>query len=288
LCRSRESHGYGVSASWDDDFHHALHTVLTGENSGYYVDFGRVAQLAKAFTDAYVYDGEFSEFRQRRHGRPADDLSGACFVCCLQNHDQVGNRAFGERTAALVGPDLLKVGAALLLLSPFLPMLFQGEEWGASTPFLYFTDHQDAELGAAVREGRRREHPMPAGAEVPDPQDPGTFLRSKLDWSELDREPHRSVLDWHRRLIALRLSEPDLLSHDRRLVGTAFDEEARWLVVNRGRFSIAANLADKRQPLPLDGGASVVMASDEGVEVETSDGGASVWLPPRSVAVLAH
>jgi maltooligosyltrehalose trehalohydrolase len=288
LCRPRESHGYGLSASWDDDFHHALHTVLTGENSGYYVDFGRVAQLAKAFTDAYVYDGEFSEFRQRRHGRPAEDLSGACFVCCLQNHDQVGNRAFGERTAALVGPDLLKVGAALVLLSPFLPMLFQGEEWGASTPFLYFTDHQDTELGAAVREGRRREHPMPAGAEVPDPQGLETFLRSKLDWSELDREPHRSLLEWHRRLIALRRSEPDLSSHDRKLVATAFDEQARWLVVNRGRFSIAANLADERQALPLDSGASVVMASKEGVGVETSGGEVRAWLPPRSVAVLAH
>ena len=111
--------------------------------------------------------------------------------------------AFGERTAGLVGPDLLKVGAALVLLSPFVPMLFQGEEWGASTPFLYFTDHQDTELGAAVREGRRREHPMPAGAEVPDPQALETFLRSKLDWSELGREPHRSLLEWHRRLIAL-------------------------------------------------------------------------------------
>jgi maltooligosyltrehalose trehalohydrolase len=288
LCRSRESHGYGVSASWDDDFHHALHTVLTGEDSGYYVDFGRVAQLAKVFTDAYVYDGEFSEFRQRRHGRPAEDLSGACFVCCLQNHDQVGNRAFGERTAALVGPDLLKVGAALVLLSPFVPMLFQGEEWGASTPFLYFTDHQDPELGAAVREGRRREHPMPAGAEVPDPQGPDTFLRSKLDWSELDREPHCSLLAWHRRLISLRRNEPDLSSHDRKLVSTAFDEEARWLVVNRGRFSIAANLAGARQAVPLEVGASVVTASEEGVGMEVSAGEARAWLPPRSVAVLAH
>ncbi|MGA3219249.1 MAG: malto-oligosyltrehalose trehalohydrolase [Acidimicrobiales bacterium] len=288
LCRPRESHGYGVSASWDDDFHHALHTVLTGENSGYYIDFGRVAQLAKVFSDAYVYDGEFSEFRQRRHGRPAQDLSGACFVCCLQNHDQVGNRAFGERTAALVGPDLLKVGAALVLLSPFVPMLFEGEEWGASTPFLYFTDHQDPELGAAVREGRRKEHPLNAGAEVPDPQGPETFLRSKLDWSELDREPHRSLLAWHRRLIALRRSEPDLSSHDRKLVSTAFDEEARWLVANRGRFSIAANLAGRRQAVPLEGGVSVVAASEEGVRVEISAGEARAWLPPRSVAVLAH
>jgi maltooligosyltrehalose trehalohydrolase len=287
LCRPRERHGYGLSASWDDDFHHALHSVLTGENSGYYVDFGLIAQLAKVFTDAYVYDGAFSEFRQRRHGRPAQDLPGTCFVCCLQNHDQVGNRALGERTAALVGPGLLKIGAALVLLSPFVPMLFQGEEWGASTPFLYFTDHQDPEVGAAVRDGRRREHPVPAGAEVPDPQGPGTFLRSKLDWSEPEREPHSSLLEWHRRLIKLRRSEPDLSGHDRRLVTTAFDEDARWLVVRRGRFSVVANLSDERQAVPL-ADASVVTASEDGVSVEAGAGGARAWLPPRSVAVVAR
>ena len=279
----------GSAPRWDDDFHHALHTVLTGENSGYYVDFGRVAQLAKVFTDAYVYDGEFSEFRQRRHGRPAEDLSGACFVCCLQNHDQVGNRAFGERTAALVGPDLLKVGAALVLLSPFVPMLFQGEEWGASTPFLYFTDHQDPELGARRAGGPAQGAPDAGrGRGARTHRSPETFLRSKLDWSELDREPHRSLLEWHRRLISLRRSEPDLSSHDRKLVSTAFDEEARWLVVNRGRFSIAANLAGVRQAIALEGGISVVMASEEGVQVEASAGDARAWLPPRSVAVLAH
>jgi maltooligosyltrehalose trehalohydrolase len=288
LCRDRRCHGYGLSATWDDDFHHALHTVLTGEDSGYYVDFGRLGQLAKVFSHAYVYDGEFSEFRQRHHGRPAQDLPGSCFVCCLQNHDQVGNRAFGDRISSLVGPDLLKVGAALLLLSPFVPMLFQGEEWAASTPFLYFTDHRDAALGAAVREGRRREHPMPAGAEVPDPQAVETFLRSKLDWSELDREPHRSLLEWHRQLISLRRSEPDLGGHDRKLVRTAFDEEARWLVVDRGRFGIVVNLADERQAVPVDGTVSVVMASAEGVSVEHTGGAARAWLAPRSVAVVAR
>ena len=164
ICRPREQHGYGIDACWDDDFHHALHTVLTGESQGYYLDFGRVSQLAKAFRDGYVFDGQFSDFRQRRHGRPAGDLPGESFVCCLQNHDQVGNRAFGDRISALIGPDLQKVGAALVLLSPFVPMLFQGEEWGASTPFLYFTDHPDPELGRAVREGRRREFPVLEGA----------------------------------------------------------------------------------------------------------------------------
>jgi maltooligosyltrehalose trehalohydrolase len=306
VSRFREQHGYGVSACWDDDFHHALHTVLTGEHGSYYMDFGQLGQLAKVFRDAYVFDGQFSEFRQRRHGRPARDLSGPSFVCCLQNHDQVGNRAFGERISALVGIELLAVGAALVLLSPFVPMIFQGEEWGASTPFLYFTDHQDPELGRAVQEGRQREHAAAAatlptgaattGAEVPDPQDIGTFLRSKLDWLEPRREEHRWLLDWYRELIALRRREPDLACGDQKLVGTAYDEVARWLVVRRGRFSIAVNLAAEAQAVPLDSGGldsggTVVLASAAGVSLEAPSAGAAsaqVLLPARSVAVIAH
>jgi maltooligosyltrehalose trehalohydrolase len=297
ICRCREQHGYGIDACWHDDFHHALHTVLTGESDGYYLDFGRVSQLAKAFRDGYVFDGQFSQFRQRRHGRPAGDLSGGSFVCCLQNHDQVGNRAFGERISALVGYDLLKVGAALVLLSPFVPMLFQGEEWGASTPFLYFTDHQDPELGRAVREGRRREYPVREGTtEVPDPQDLTTFLRSKLDWSEPARAPHRDLLEWYRQLIALRRREPDLGTGDRKQVVTAFDDGARWLVVRRGRFSIAANFAGQPRALPLEPSGSVVLASSAEVVVGVGKGlaagacgtPAQVSLPPRSVAVVEH
>jgi maltooligosyltrehalose trehalohydrolase len=284
VARPRLEHGYGLQACWDDDFHHALHTVLTGESHGYYADFGRIGQLAKVVEDAYVYDGTFSEFRQRRQGRPAGDLPGSAFVCCLQNHDQIGNRALGERMSALVGTDLSKVGAALLLLSPFVPMLFQGEEWGASTPFLYFTDHRDLELGRAVSEGRRREHPMDGQAEVPDPQELNTFLRSKLDWSELDREPHKSLLDWYRRLIALRRSEPDLAALDRKLVTTTFDEDLRWLVVRRGRFSIAANLAGQAQAVPLAGAGSIVLASDTTAGLDR----AQASLAPNSVVVVAH
>jgi len=286
VARARGEHGYGLSACWDDDFHHALHALLTGESHSYYADFGRVAQLAKAFTDGFVYDGSFSEFRQRDQGRSATGLPGSAFVCFLQNHDQVGNRARGERMSQLVGTDLLKVGAALLLLSPFVPMVFQGEEWGASTPFLYFTDHKAPELARAVSDGRRREHPTEGGDEVPDPQDLETFLRSKLDWSEADREPHRSLLEWHRRLIALRRQEPDLAGHNHRLVGTAFDEERRWLVVRRGRCFIAANLADQGQALPLEGATTkseVLLSSGEDASFE----GGRVKLGPRAVAVVA-
>ncbi len=303
VARSRPEHGYGMDATWDDDFHHALHTVLTGESSGYYADFGALGQLAKAMSDGYVYDGAFSRFRQRRHGRPADGLPASAFVVCLQNHDQVGNRALGERIAALVEPGLLAVGAALYLLSPYVPMLFQGEEWGASAPFQYFTDHRDPELGRAVSEGRRREHAMAAGGEVPDPQDEATFLRSKLDWDELDGEPNRTLLDWYRRLIALRKGEPDLGTGERLAVRTAYDEVLRWLVVRRGRFSIVANLAAVRQAVPLAEAGSVALEWVPGTTVEVvaprvnhgtepgsepAAGPAQVWLAPTSVAVVAH
>lgn len=293
LCRPRDQHGYGIHACWLDDFHHALHTVLTGESQGYYMDFGRISQLAKAFTDGYVLDGQFSEFRQSRHGRPAGDLPGESFVCCIQNHDQVGNRALGERLSALVGPGLAKVGAALVLLSPFVPLLFQGEEWAAKTPFLYFTDHQEPELGRAVTEGRRREHAIGPGVEAPGPQDLTTFLHSKLDWSEPGREPHREVLQWYRQLTALRRREPDLAAGRRQEAVTTFDEPARWLVVRRGRFSIAANFAGGTQAVPLEHGGPVVLASSPEVVVDVAGGAgtgpaACVSLPGQSVAVVGH
>ena len=284
VVRPRPEHGWGATACWDDDFHHALHAVLTTEGSGYYMNVGSLGQLAKAMRDAYVYDGQFSEFRQRRHGRPADGIDGDSFVVCLQNHDQVGNRAFGERTSALVGTGLLMVRAALLVLSPYVPMLFQGEEWGASTPFLYFTDHKDPSLGRAVTEGRRREHRVGAGLEVPDPQARETFERSKLDWSELEREPHRGLLEWYRRLLALRRSEPDLASHERGATSCSFDEDRRWLVLRRGRFSIAANFSDAPREVPFRTGGSVVLASGDEARLV----GDEVWLPAYSVAVVEH
>jgi maltooligosyltrehalose trehalohydrolase len=288
LVRPRDENGYGLSAVWDDDFHHALHAAFTGERGGYYTDFGGIGQLAKAFQDVYVYDGAFSAFRQHRQGRPAGDLPRSRFVCCQQNHDQVGNRALGERTSALLDSDLLRVSAAMVLLAPFVPMLFQGEEWGAGTPFLYFTDHADPALGRAVTEGRRREHPVAAGEgstgqEAPDPQDPLTFERSKLDWSELRREPHGSLLAWYRDLIALRLAEPDLRG-DGAAARASYDEEARWLVVRRGRFSTAANLSDRPFALVLEEPGAVVMSSAGPVVLE----GERLSLPPRSVAIVAH
>ncbi|MDQ4024220.1 MAG: malto-oligosyltrehalose trehalohydrolase, partial [Actinomycetota bacterium] len=153
----REAGGYGLDAQWSDDFHHALHAVLTGERDGYYADFGTVGHFAKALREAFVYAGTYSEYRGRIHGRPATGLPGYRFLGYLQDHDQVGNRAVGERSSALMSPELLKVGAALVLTSPFVPLLFMGEEWGATSPFQYFTAHEDPELGRACSEGRRHE-----------------------------------------------------------------------------------------------------------------------------------
>jgi maltooligosyltrehalose trehalohydrolase len=287
LIRSREAGGYGLHAQWADDLHHALHTILTGEQDGYYADFGTLADVAKVLTEAFVYDGRHSAFRRRRHGRPATGLSGHRFVVCLQNHDQVGNRAQGERINHLVSVELLKVGTGLLLTAPFVPLLFQGQEWAASAPFQYFTDHQDPELGRAVSDGRRREFAAFGwhAEDIPDPQAPSTFARSKLDWNERDREPHRSVLDWHRELLRLRRELPWLTDGRRERSRVRFDEAARWLVIDRGPVTVAANLGDRSVRVAAgDGTGRVRLASD--ARVALAEGG--VDLPPASLAVLVR
>jgi maltooligosyltrehalose trehalohydrolase len=182
IIRSRDAGGYGIDAQWSDDFHHALHAILTGERQGYYADFGSLADLASALTRGFVYGGRYSASRRRVHGRPLGGVPLGRLLGYMQTHDQVGNRAMGERSSALMNSSKLKIGAALVFVSPFVPMLFQGEEWAASSPFLYFTDHRDAELGRAVSEGRRREFATFGWRpqEIPDPQAAETFARSKL------------------------------------------------------------------------------------------------------------
>ncbi|MDA8061503.1 MAG: malto-oligosyltrehalose trehalohydrolase [Actinomycetota bacterium] len=285
LVRSPEAGGYGLDAAWSDDFHHALHSVLTGERAGYYEDFGSIGQLAKALGEVYVFGRDWSALRGRHHGRPVGDLPRTRFLGYLQNHDQIGNRALGERSSALMSPGRLAVAAALVVLSPFVPMLFQGEEWGASTPWQYFTDHQDPALGRAVSDGRRREFAAfgwdPAA--VPDPQDPATFARSKLDWSERTRSPHREVLAWHRELLGLRRAYQQLRSGDPSRVSVEWSEEGRWLVLWRGSIAVAANLAGERQALPVDGAEVLLLGSDPaGTGLE----GGSVSLPADAVAVV--
>ncbi|GIX50388.1 MAG: malto-oligosyltrehalose trehalohydrolase [Limisphaera sp.] len=281
----RERGGFAHDAQWSDDFHHALHALLTGERNGYYADFGAFAHLAKALHQAYVYDGCYSHYRKRSHGRKPEGLDGSRFLGYAQNHDQVGNRARGERLSHLLNQRRLKIAAALVLTSPFVPLLFQGEEWAASSPFLYFTDHREPELARAVREGRRREFAAFGWKpeEIPDPQDPDTFARSKLDWSEIHRETHADLLAWHRQLIRLRRSERALHAGPLDSVQVAFDETERWLSLTRPPFGIAVNLGASARMVPLPMRArTLVLASDPAVALR--DGG--VWLPPDSVAIL--
>jgi maltooligosyltrehalose trehalohydrolase len=244
LIRPASCGGYGLAAQWSDDFHHALHTVLTGERSGYYSDFGSLELLAKTIERGYAYDGQYSRFRGRRHGRPLEPGLKSRLLGFIQNHDQIGNRAQGERITALTSLDRVRMGAALVLLGPFIPLIFQGEEWGAGTPFQYFTNHSDPDLGLAVSRGRREEF----GAfgwtpeEAPDPQDPETFRRSKLNWAELHREPHRGLLDWYRSLIRFRKEHPALASPE---ASVEFDEASGWFAMERPGASVICNFGDQ-------------------------------------------
>lgn len=284
LVNAKEGGGFGLDAQWSDDFHHALFTVLTGENQGYYEDFGSLTDLAKALEEVFVYSGNYSGFRRRNHGRPVVGLSGNRFLGYLQNHDQVGNRAKGDRLGHLVGLGRAKIAAALVLTSPFIPLLFQGEEFGASAPFQYFTDHEDAELGRMVSQGRKREFAAFgwSPSEVPDPQDEATFERSKLKWSELETSPHAELFEWYKRLIRLRRSLNDLEGGNLRAVRVRYDEQAEWLVMERGRVRVACNFAPGRAVLSIGGGVNLVAASDPSVTLLASE----IELAPDSVAIL--
>jgi maltooligosyltrehalose trehalohydrolase len=263
----RVAGGLGMTAQWSDDFHHALHATLTGEGQGYYGDFARagLAGLAKTLTGAYFHDGAWSSFRRRHHGRPVDTgrLPGWAFVGYLQDHDQIGNRAVGDRITASLSPGLLAVGATLVLTSPFTPMLFMGEEWGASTPWQFFTSHTDPEIGEATAAGRKAEFAEHGWdeADVPDPQDPETFTRSKLDWSEPQKDPHERLLAAHKALLALRRAHPDLVDPDLSAVGVEWDDADRWMVVRRGSLRVVANLSDQTREIDLDVPATDVLFS---------------------------
>jgi maltooligosyltrehalose trehalohydrolase len=243
--------GYGLDATWADEWHHALHAALTGERDGYYADFGPLPLLAKALRQAWVYDGIWSPQRRRTFGRPPTGLHGAQFVVSAQNHDQIGNRAAGERLGHLVGPGQLRTAAELLLSAPFVPLLFQGEEWAASTPFPYFTDY-DADLGAAVRDGRAREFATFGWrpADIPDPQDPATFASAVLRWEERDEPEHAAMLAWYRELIARRRADARLAAGPLDDTEVDVDEAAGRLVVRRraAGLAIEARVSPGRGP----------------------------------------
>jgi len=284
IVRSRDEGGYGLAAAWSDDWHHALHAAISGERTGYYRDFGSIEHLGKALKQAWVFDGMWSEHRQRTRGRKPIGLPSHSFVIATQNHDQVGNRAAGERLIALVGEDRAKVAAALLLTAPFTPMLFQGEEWAASSPFQFFTDFSDRELGDAVREGRRREFAVFGWSPdaVPDPQAPATFERSKLDWTEIDEPSHQAMLEWYRSLLGLRRRLPAPRDPVGEGVRVEIDDALGRIVFEREGVSVRVNLGDQDWEFPIPGGFSLLMAS----QPVTGAAGSSVRLPPSSVAVL--
>jgi maltooligosyltrehalose trehalohydrolase len=257
MISTAQAGGLGMDGQWADDVHHALWAALSGERQGYYADFGSLPTLAKAMTGGFVHDGTYSTFRGRAHGRPVPaSVPASTLVAFLQDHDQVGNRATGDRAAATLSDGLLRVGAALLLAGPCTPMLFMGEEWGATTPWAYFTDHVAEWLAEAVRTGRRAEFAAHGWGpeQVPDPQAVETFLSSKLDWSQPGAEPHRGLLDWYRRLVSLRHALPELADPSWSSVRCAFDEHARWFVLYRGApasVAVVCNLAPTRQSIPV-------------------------------------
>ncbi len=286
LVTTRDAGGYGLHAQWSDDLHHALHVRLTGETTGYYTDFAEPGALAKTLREAFFHAGTWSSFRSRTHGRPLDRrvTPGDRFLAYLQDHDQIGNRATGDRLSATVSPGLLACGAAVVFCSPFTPMVFMGEEWAAGTPWQFFASFPDPALADAVRTGRRREFARHGWGEtdVPDPMDPATVARSRLDWTEPAQPGHREILDLYRTLIRLRRSRPELTDPrlDRVVVDSAPDDS--WLVLHRGGLRLACNFGAAEVEVPLEGEPAQVLAS-WGKPVA---GEGAVVLPSESFALV--
>jgi maltooligosyltrehalose trehalohydrolase len=298
----RDQGGLGLDAQWADDFHHAVHAHLTGERTAYYRDFGRLGQLAKAFRSGFVLTGEHSVYRDRRHGSDTKGVPSERFVVASQTHDQVGNRMLGERLSSLVSFEQAKLAAACVLLSPFVPLLFMGEEYAEPAPFLYFVSHTDPELVEAVRAGRREEFAgFHAQGEDPDPQAEETFLRSKLQLHLRDEGRHRQMLEWYRALLALRRSTPALSRLSKDDLEVAVDEPGGLLLLWRwsGRSEAVAafNLADHGQEvrLPIEGSWGRALDSEDVAfggsgtsPPDRVDVDAGLSLKPRSVVVLTR
>lgn len=277
LITPRDGGGLGMTAQWDDDIHHAIHSAVSGEQQGYYNDFGTLEVLATTLKNGYYHAGTYSSFRHRRHGRPLDTatIPATRLLAYTLTHDQVGNRAVGDRPSQNLSFGQLAVKAALALGSPYTAMLFMGEEWGSSSPFQFFSSHPEPELARATAEGRKREfaeHGWDADA-IPDPQDPETFQRSKLKWDEIDDGDHGRLRRVYRELIALRHNEPDLADPWLDNLGVDYDEDRRWIVMRRGSLSIACNLGADAVEVPVTG--EVVLAwgkPDAGPENTRLDG----------------
>lgn len=282
LITPRDRGGYGMTAQWDDDIHHAIHTAVSGERQGYYADFGTLSTLATTLKHGYFHAGTYSSFRHRRHGRPLDTatIPATRLLAYTLTHDQVGNRAIGDRPSQNLDFGQLAVKAALVLGSPYTAMLFMGEEWGSSSPFQFFSSHPEPELARATAEGRKAEfaeHGWDAD-EVPDPQDPATFARSKVNWDEVGISEHARLLEMYRGLIALRRNEPDLADPWLDHLRIDFDERQHWIVMHRGALAVACNLGATPADVPVTG--EVLLAWDQPIVGETT------VLPGHSFAIL--
>jgi maltooligosyltrehalose trehalohydrolase len=257
IINPRSQGGYALDAQWHDDFHHALYALLTGQREGFLMDFGALGELSKSIGEGFVFDWKYSRYRQRHHGSSSQGRPGEQFVGFIQNHDQIANTSRGKRLSSLVSAGEQKLAAVLTLCSPFLPLLFMGEEYGETAPFLYFTSFEDTDLATAVREGRKRELGSHySESDFADPQDVSTFEKCKLDWSKTAISPHAEILRLYRDLISLRKQHPSLRNCRKDLTEIRFDENARWLVMKRsapagGSALLLFNLSAERQSVPV-------------------------------------
>jgi maltooligosyltrehalose trehalohydrolase len=286
IIRPREANGYGFDSQWSDDFHHALFTILytpkEGE-TGYYSDFGDLKDLQKALKQSFVYDGTYSNYRKRRHGRPANGLSAHHFIHFDQNHDQIGNRAWGERLEHLVGLDAAKVSIGLVLTAPYIPMLFMGEEWAASAPFLYFADHEDEEMRKQVAEGRKQEFSaFGFDGDVPNPEERNTYEMSRLRWEEQNEGKHAEMLAWVKALIQLRRSNVCLNDGDMHRIMVSADDERKTIVMERDEARIVINFGKNTYRFTLLTGERIELISRDGIGVNNNE----LDIPPMTIAIL--
>lgn len=250
IIRPLDLYGYGLDAQWSDDFHHSVHSILTGETGGYYSDFGTLAHLEKSLSESFFYSGVYSTYRKRRHGNKATERPPYKFIVSLQNHDQVGNRGWGERLATLVSFEALKVSAGLLLLSPYVPLLYMGEEYGETNPFLYFVDHSNLQLMDAVKSGRREEfRAFQWQDEVPDPTIQDSFKLSKLNWGLKEKEQNAILLNFYKALINLRRNHPALINSERHNSEFIARDELIFMRRSSGNFQILAVYNFNKHPI---------------------------------------
>jgi maltooligosyltrehalose trehalohydrolase len=303
LIRPREAGGYGLDAQWNDDFHHALHVLLTHEKTGYYQDFGTIRHMAKAYREGFVYSGEYSPYRKHRHGTSSIDIPAHRFIVFSQNHDQVGNRANSERLSQLVSFDSLKLAAGIVMLSPFLPLIFMGEEYGETAPFPYFISHSDSALIEAVRKGRREEFTdFDWQSEIPDPQDEATFLSARLNHELCGDGQHKILYEFYRELIRLRRENAALACLSKDNMEVMDNENDKTICIRRWFkdsevvliFSFSDNKVNIHQPIPsgqwykiLDSNEARWLEDGDNVPGEIdSKGEIDLTLEPKSFVLL--